>query len=412
MFKTVHAAQSWIEAIEKFGSKYDLSRMEKAVALLGHPEKAYPIIHIGGTNGKGSTLAFLSHIMAAAGYQVGAFVSPYILNINERFQINQTMISDDDFIDYANQMFDFYHQFGEQTGDHLTFFELMTLISFLYFQDQAVDVAIIEVGLGGRLDATNVVDPLISVITSIGYDHMHILGNTLEAIAQEKLGIVKPKRPLISGVLDPNLIPLFEAKTLELESELLLITATNDPPSNPQRFRFLDGDYEIQLLGSHQIQNAKCAILTALKLQALGFKISPAAIAKGLFETQWPGRFEKVGRFILEGAHNLNGMQAAVKTIEDYVSEPLTIVFAVMADKDSKAMQTLIEPYAKRMIFTDVKMPRALSKEVLYARSSHPDKTTMPLEAVIEKTHGTTLIIGSLYLVSAIRRQLIEGKDG
>lgn len=412
MFKTVHAAQSWIEAIEKFGSKYDLSRMEKAVALLGHPEKAYPIIHIGGTNGKGSTLAFLSHIMAAAGYQVGAFVSPYILNINERFQINQTMISDDDFIDYANQMFDFYHQFGEQTGDHLTFFELMTLISFLYFQDQAVDVAIIEVGLGGRLDATNVVDPLISVITSIGYDHMHILGNTLEAIAQEKLGIVKPKRPLVSGVLDPNLIPLFEAKTLELESELLLITATNDPPSNPQRFRFLDGDYEIQLLGSHQIQNAKCAILTALKLQALGFKISPAAIAKGLFETQWPGRFEKVGRFILEGAHNLNGMQAAVKTIEDYVSEPLTIVFAVMADKDSKAMQTLIEPYAKRMIFTDVKMPRALSKEVLYARSSHPDKTTMPLEAVIEKTHGTTLIIGSLYLVSAIRRQLIEGKDG
>lgn len=408
MFKTLQEAQSWIEAVQKFGSKYDLLRMETAVKMLGHPEKAYPTIHVGGTNGKGSTLSYLSHILDEAGYKVGSFVSPYVIKINERFQINQQMISDEDFLKYANFMHDFYHAFGEQTNDHLTFFELMTLIGFLYFKDQNVDIAIIEVGLGGRLDATNVIVPKVSVITSIGYDHMHILGKTLEEIAAEKLGIVKPNTPLISGVLNPELIPLFQARTADLKADFSIVTPLEYTPSNPQTFEFLDESFQISMLGAHQIQNAKCAILAIKKLNEMNFKISNEALKKGLLKTRWPGRFEQIGRFILEGAHNINGMQAAAKTIEDYFkNEDLTIVFGVMADKETEAMQQLIEPYATRMVFTDVNNHRALHKDVLYERSTHPNKAKVNIENVIQETQGPVLVIGSLYLVSAMRSQLI-----
>ena len=409
MFKTLLEAQSWIEAVQKFGSKYDLSRMEKAVEMLGHPERAYPTVHVGGTNGKGSTLSYLSHILDQAGYKVGAFVSPYVIKINERFQINQQMISDEDFIKYANIIHDFYHTFGEKTQDYLTFFELMTLMGFMYFKDQAVDIAVIEVGLGGRLDATNVITPLVSVITSIGYDHMNILGKTLEEISAEKLGIVKPGVPLVSGVLNPELIPLFKERAHQQKADFSLISPLEYTPSIPQAFTFLDESYHISMLGSHQIQNAKCAILAIQKLNKQGFHISDKALKEGLLNTRWPGRFENIDRFILEGAHNINGMQAAVKTIEDYFKEEdLTIVFGVMADKETEPMQQLIEPYAKRMIFTEVNIPRALSKEVLYERSSHPNKASIPIENIIEETKGTVLVIGSLYLVSAIRNQLIK----
>lgn len=408
MFKTLIEAQLWIEAVQKFGSKYDLSRMEKAIELLGHPENSYPTIHIGGTNGKGSTLSYLSHILDAAGYKVGSFISPYVIKINERFQINQIMISDDDLLKYTNQMYEFYHEFDSITHDHLTFFELMTLIGFLYFRDQKVDIAVIEVGLGGRLDATNVIKPLVSVITSIGYDHMNILGNTLELISSEKLGIVKEGTPLISGVLNPELIPLFKAKALEKKAEMSLITPLEFTPSRPQGFSFLGDTYYISMLGSHQIQNAKCAILAAQKINDLGFPISNAALKEGLLNTRWPGRFEMIDRFILEGAHNINGMQAAINTIEDYLlDEELTVVFGVMADKETEAMQNLIEPYAKRIVFTEVNIPRALSRDVLYERSTHPHKSKCAINEVINETFGTTLIIGSLYLVSAIRNQLI-----
>lgn len=409
MFKSLQDAQSWIEAVQKFGSKYDLSRMEKAVERLGHPEKAYPTIHVGGTNGKGSTLSYLSHILDKAGYKVGSFVSPYIININERFQINHEMISDEDFIKYANIIYDFYHTFGEETHDHLTFFELMTLMGFLYFKDQKVDIAIIEVGLGGRLDATNVISPLVSVITSIGYDHMHILGKTLEAIAAEKLGIVKPHTALVSGVLNPELIPLFEARAHDQMADFSLITPLKYVPSIPQSFDFLEDTYEISMLGSHQIQNAKCAILVIQKLNEKGFNISNKALKEGLLNTRWPGRFERIDRFILEGAHNINGMEAAVKTLEDYFKETeLTIVFGVMADKETEKMQQMIEPYAKKMVFTEVNIPRALSKDVLYERSTHPNKAKIDIESIMQETEGPVLVIGSLYLVSAIRSQLIK----
>lgn len=409
MFKTIQEAQNWIESIQKFGSKYNTVRMEKAVEMLGHPERAYPTIHVGGTNGKGSTVSYLNHILSAAGYKVGAFISPYVIKINERFMINQTMISDEDFLKYANQIHTFYHDFDQETHDALTFFELMTLIGFLYNKDQKVDIAIIEVGLGGRLDATNVIDPLVSVITSIGYDHMHILGNTLEAIAGEKLGIVKPGRTLVSGVLEPELMPLFEHKAKQMNADYRVISSLEFTPSRPQSFTFLNETFHLSMVGPHQVQNAKCAILASLELEKHGFKIGMENLKKGLLATFWPGRFEFVDRFILEGAHNINGMEMALQTLKAYgLTQDLTVIFGVMADKETLPMQSMVEAVAKKIIFTQIDHPRAMDKALLYERSTHPNKAQGAVEDVIQMTSGPTLIIGSLYLISALRRQLIS----
>ena len=183
MFTTVTDAVNWIESVKRFGDKYDLSRIELACKLLGNPEKDLPVIHIAGTNGKGSTVSYLKHILLQQGYNVGTFTSPYIVRFNERITYNDNDISDEEFVYYVNQVYKLHHKVLNEYNDVITFFELITLISFLFFKDKEVDFVIYEVGLGGKLDATNVVRPMITAITSISYDHMHILGNTLEEIA-------------------------------------------------------------------------------------------------------------------------------------------------------------------------------------------------------------------------------------
>ncbi|MDY0023874.1 MAG: Mur ligase family protein, partial [Candidatus Izemoplasmatales bacterium] len=200
MFKTVSEAQNWIENIKRFGSKLDLKRMEKVVEILGHPEKSFKSVHVAGTNGKGSTSTYLKSILAQAGFKVGIYTSPYVVKFNERIAINDEYISDDDLVKYANILYPLTEKMLLE-DETVTFFEILTLMSFLYFKDNQVDYAIIEVGLGGLLDATNVIIPEISVITNISYDHMKQLGNTLESIALNYLGIVKDNVPLFTSIV-------------------------------------------------------------------------------------------------------------------------------------------------------------------------------------------------------------------
>ena len=406
MFKTLKDAQSWIEGVAKFGPKYDLSRMEKASKLLNAPEKKYPTVHIAGTNGKGSTVAFTSHILMAAGYKTGMYISPYIEAFNERFMINHQPISDDLLLNYINQFYAFNQTFFDHHQETLSFFELTTLIAFEYFKDENVDIAVIEVGLGGRLDATNIITPLVSVITSIGYDHMQILGNTLEEISKEKLGIVKEGVPLVSGVLDETLIPIFKEMALKKSSKIYFVSPLEFTPSIPQVFRENGIDYAIHLLGAHQIQNAKCAIKATELLNDHGFNITQEYIKIGLREAYLPGRFEKIGPVVLDGAHNVNGMESLVKTLNTYFKDQnYRVIFGVMGDKETLKMQTMIESIAEEIIFTDVNTERALSKEVLYERSLHPNKKVMDLETL--PFDKPTIVCGSLYLVSALRKKLI-----
>nr|HPJ24136.1 Mur ligase family protein [Bacillota bacterium] len=222
MFKDFETTKNWIENIKRFGSKLDLSRMTKVLARLGNPEKAYKTIHVAGTNGKGSTASYIKNILVEAGFKVGIYISPYIVKFNERIAIGDTYISDEAVMLYANQLLPIWDEFND-INDTITFFEVLTIICFLYFKDQAVDYGVIEVGLGGTLDATNVIMPEVSVITNISYDHMNVLGNTLESIAMNKLGIVKEGVPLVTSVENKDLYPLFLETTDKMHSPLTII---------------------------------------------------------------------------------------------------------------------------------------------------------------------------------------------
>jgi dihydrofolate synthase/folylpolyglutamate synthase len=211
MFHNSKDAINWIESVKKFGDKLDLTRMELACTILGHPEKELNVIHVAGTNGKGSTVSFLKHILLEQGYNVGTFTSPYIVRFNERITYNFNDISDDEFLLYVNKVYSLSCEVLEQFNEVITFFELITLISFLYFKDKKPDYVIYEVGLGGRLDATNVVSPIITAITSISFDHMGVLGDTIQDIALNKLGIVKEHIPLVTAIDQDDLKELFES---------------------------------------------------------------------------------------------------------------------------------------------------------------------------------------------------------
>ncbi len=408
MFNTLKEAQAWIESVQKFGPKYDLVRMENASAMLGHPEKKIPMVHVAGTNGKGSTVAFIAHILMAAGYQTGMYISPYIESFNERFMINHQPVSDERLLELINQMFDLNQDYQEKYSEHLSFFELTTLLSFVYFAKENIDIAVIEVGIGGRLDATNIIIPEVSVITSIGFDHMAILGNTLEAIAGEKLGIVKPGIPLVSGVKEPSLIPLFQAKAKANNASFIVTESLDFKPSIPQTFTYQGMDYLTHLLGPHQLSNAACAIEAAQVLSQRGFNVPADAIQKGIQEAFWPGRFEQMGPFILDGAHNINGIESLLASLDAYFNDaPLTIVFGVMADKETGPMQKRLEARAERIIFTQVDHPRALDASLMLERSTHPKASIMPLDE-IAKLQEPTIIAGSLYVISAMRRLILE----
>jgi len=249
MFKTVEEAQNWIENIKRFGSKLDLKRMEKVVALLDHPEKAFKSIHVAGTNGKGSTSTYLKKILSHAGFKVGIYTSPYVVKFNERIGINDDYISDDELVHYANELYPLTEKMLED-DETVTFFEVLTLMAFLYFRDQKVDYAVIEVGLGGLLDATNVIIPEISVITNISYDHMKQLGNTLESIALNKLGIVKDNVPLVTAIENTNLFPLFSEVTAKHHSRLKICNfdmVTNIDVKEVTRFKYRDQEYLLNL---------------------------------------------------------------------------------------------------------------------------------------------------------------------
>ena len=418
MFKTLAEGQKWIESIHRFGDKYNLDRMEKACVMLGHPEKQFNSIHIGGTNGKGSTLTFLKFIYLAAGYSVGTYTSPYVVRFNERISYNNQDIEDDTLLNLINEIYQFNQRYLDTMHDQITFFELVTLMSFIYFSRVKPDIVLIEVGLGGTLDATNVVVPCASVITTIGYDHMHVLGNTLEAIADNKLGIVKPGVPLFTGVVQPHLRPQFEAKVQKQGSVFYHL---DDQPlqsislGQENSFTYQGHRFTITMAGAHQVRNAALAVLVARTLKIPGQEIpDPITINKGLKKAYWPGRFERFGAVILDGAHNVDGLQTAIETAKMYYPDAhLTILFAVFEDKDYLTMLSLLEK-AEAVVFTEIDHPRCTPAVKLYQTSNHSNKNyEVSIEKALERARsideqGLILVTGSLYLISAIRQRLID----
>jgi len=417
MFKTLEEGQQWIESVEKFGEKYDLVRMENACKILGNPETKFKSVHIGGTNGKGSTLTFLKHILLEAGYTVGTYTSPYIVHFNERITLNNEQIDDQTLLNYINQIYDLQETYKAQYNDQITFFELVTLISFLYFAEVKPDVALIEVGLGGLLDATNVIHPLVSVITTIGYDHMHVLGNTLEEIATNKLGIVKKDTPLVTGIIQKALIPLFNSHTNNKQAPIKYLS---DYPVQdlrlgmPTTFTFNKASYTMNMVGIHQVDNARLALLVCETLSTKHhFSILTSAKQRGIEKAFWPGRFEVFGNIILDGAHNPEGLKACLETVDQYFkNKTVKSLFTVMQDKDYNPMLKMLETSVDEIFFTEIPYPRCEKADVLYQKSHHSLKHQIKdyIEAFNQARPQTAdellIVTGSLYFISAIRALL------
>ena len=417
MFNDVKSAIEWIESVKKFGDKLDLSRMELACEILGNPEKKLPVIHIGGTNGKGSTVSYLKHILLEQGYNVGTFTSPYIVKFNERITYNYNDISNDELLIYINKVKKLYDQVWEQYEQVITFFELVTLISFLYFTDLDVDFVIYEVGLGGRLDATNVVAPMIAGITTIGHDHMGVLGNTLPEIALEKLGIVKQGVPLCTTVNNEELVPIFESYTKRQNSSLFKVS-TKDiniiEYGNTTSFVYKNETYKISMIGIHQPENASLAIEIIHQLNNMKLaNVSNESIRIGLFNTYWPGRLERFGNVILDGAHNIEAAMVLKESMEAYYKDhKIKVLYTSMADKEYYDIIKIVEKFAHEIYFTTFDYPRCETAENLYQvceidnKHIRQDAIAALNELKQLNKNEILLVTGSLYFISYIRKAL------
>jgi dihydrofolate synthase/folylpolyglutamate synthase len=419
IFTTFQEAQAWIENSHRFGDKLDLKRMNLACELLNHPENSFQSIHVAGTNGKGSTANFLKNILFEAGYKVGFYTSPYVVKFNERIGINHDFISDDDVIKYANELSVLWEKVFTDYNEAITFFEILTLMAFLYFRDQQITYGVIEVGLGGLLDATNVITPVVSVITNISYDHMKQLGNTLESIALNKLGIVKPGRPLVTSVEEESLFSLFKEYTLNLGSSLTMIDFTQVSDitvGEYTTFTYKNETYTLQLPGFHQVKNACLAIETIQTFkQALHIEIKVNEMKRGLFSTLWPGRFEIFHhQIILDGAHNIGGIESLEKTLlAMYPDKYIKCLFCMMKDKEHYKVISDLDEIVDEFHFTEIPYPRRADAEELFLESNHAFKFVHHdfVEAFetlsILKPNEILLVTGSLYFISEIRKLLV-----
>ena len=334
--------EKWLHSRIGLNFRSGLGRMQRAVDLLGNPEQAYPIIHVTGTNGKGSTIAFMRELFVSHGKKVGTFTSPHIVSIHDRICINGQPISDADFIHLANQVKEMEQRLLE-THDQLSFFELLTVIALLYFKEQGVDLVLLEVGIGGLLDTTNVVTGEIAVITSIGLDHQETLGNSLEEIAEQKAGIFKPEKTAVVANLAPE--AQLVCQKISEDLDVTLYQADRD-------FSFKSGVFsssianlsrlKLGLEGTYQEENAALALQAFLLFMAArGEKINEEAIRRALETTSWAGRLEAVTEHIyLDGAHNLPALERLVEFIQEKNQQgyQAQILFGALKRKDYSGM--------------------------------------------------------------------------
>lgn len=387
--------------------RFSLDHFKTLLDQLGNPQLQLKTVHIAGTNGKGSTTDYLRSILQSAGYTVGTFTSPHLEVHNDRIRVNNEFISDEDLLKYGNQ---FYSLIEE---NELSMFEIDTLIAIYYYLDKKVDIALFEVGLGGRLDATNVIMPLVSLITSIGYDHMDILGNTLEEISLEKAGIIKLNVPLITAEDKENCLFVFRSMCDEKLSEMIRIHKANQiHVSDSIQFQYRGLTIELNTLALYQIKNASLAIEAAYYLIECGFNISSQNIQVGLKNTIWKGRFETISTkpfVIIDGAHNTHGIDALIESCRS-CKKPLIIVFSALKDKETYKMIHALVEIADEVIVTEFAFYRAATLEML-AEDNQVTSIRNPLEAIqyaLSQTgNGTCLITGSLYFISEVRQVLL-----
>lgn len=372
-------AMNFIQNTNKFGSVLGLDNIRELLERLGNPQDQLRVVHIAGTNGKGSTLAFLAGIFRESGYRAGRYVSPASFSYEERFRINEENISKKDLCFYMEKIKNVAEEMVKDGLSHPTMFEIETALSFLYFLDKKVDVVLLETGMGGRLDATNVVKkPIATVIASIGMDHMQFLGDTLEKIASEKAGIIKEGCPVISYDNTKEVNEVIKNKAKQMHAK---VTFVNSPgirvlqeSLNGESFSYRSSDgrwyekIEIPLLGRHQINNAALALET-LNVIKNYYCISDFQTEDGMRKTIWRGRIEILERepmVICDGAHNPDGAKSLLSFLQNnFTNQRLIYIMGVLSDKDYEQMVQILAPAADKIYTVAPDNPRALSSREL-----------------------------------------------
>jgi dihydrofolate synthase / folylpolyglutamate synthase len=423
--------------------KFDLGHMRVLLEAMGHPEKTFPSVLIAGTNGKGSTAATLASILRASGLKTGLYTSPHLVRMNERIRVSGSEIGDDNFAAFHGEVDRLADRLVAQGALpwHPSFFEMMTAIAFLYFSREKVDIAVLEVGMGGRLDATNVVQPLVSVITDISLDHQKFLGNTVGEIAKEKVGIIRPGRVVVTLPQQPQANDVIGNTILELDA-IGVSAVRYVQPVSPASTQYSvhgtqkpEGDFaeiypcyryplsvlgkhilvETPLAGRHQLRNVALAIAAAEELSKKGFPITADSVEMGVRGTRWPGRFQRVlpsngwPEIVLDVAHNPAGAWALRSALsERYEDRSLIFVFGAMRDKAISEIAEILFPLADRVIATRPSNPRAASPEEIREaarRTATEIESIGELRAALQRAReiaadqALVVITGSIYLV-------------
>lgn len=407
-------AISYIETYTWSATRLGLERTRELLSRLGDPQKRLKFIHVAGSNGKGSTCAMLESVLRAAGYRTGLYISPHLQSFRERFQINGAPVSGARFAAVTERV----RAAAEEMTDHPSQFELSTAIAMVCFSEEACDVVVLEVGLGGALDSTNAIDaPEVAVITNLGLEHTEYLGNTIEEIAAAKGGIIKPGCDCVCYDSEPAAMAVIKGICARQGVSLY----KSDPDSLLVLERSLDGQhlawnglvFTLPLLGTHQLHNAAVALRTVEVLRQRGWVISDEALCTGLSGVRWPARFEVLSRdplFILDGGHNPQCVRALARCLEEYLpGQKLTLLMGVLADKDYPAMLDEIAPRAARFVCVTPDSPRALPAEALAETVRGRGLEAVAcgsLDAAVEialERDDPTVAFGSLYMAGALR---------
>ena len=418
----------YLERLRIFGSNYGLERTEKLLEKLGNPHKKIKLIHIAGTNGKGSTSSILGNILISHGYKVGFFNSPHLEDIEETIRINNENIKEEEFIELINEIKIYVDEIIEEGFNHPTEFEVLTCIMFLYLYREKVDFGIIEVGLGGRLDSTNVINPIMSIITSISLDHINILGDNIKEITKEKCGIIKKNIPVVTYIQKDEVLEVIIEKASLMNSNLII--------SNPDNFKFINVEFndkiyqevsfkfnekeeilKLPLLGEHQITNLSLAISAIMELNSLNYiDLNIEKLKLGVFNTKWRGRLEVINKkplIVLDGAHNIEGIEVLKRNINKYFKfNNLYLIIGILKDKEVEKMVKVITPMAKEVYTV---MPNSIRaekaealKEIIKKYNDNVEAFedyNKAIEVVLSKANKKDLILvcGSLYMIGNIR---------
>lgn len=408
----------WVQSQKRFSKKTNLDNMKYFCKLLCNPESSFKAIHVTGTNGKGSTVAMLTSVLMAKGYNVGTFTSPYIECFNERIAFNTKPIDDDDLLKMANRVIEIYPILEENNFPKPTFFEFITLCAFCYFKSlNNLDYAVIEVGMGGRLDSTNVITPIVSIITNVALDHMQILGNTKEAILKEKLGIVKDNIPVVCGLKEENL-KMIATNVANIHNSQIVFPKYSEVKNvkcdlSDTCFTYQGQDYQLSLLGFHQVENALLVIET-FNLLKDDLKLSIQDLHNGLKNTKWVGRLEKINDdpvIYIDGGHNIDGISRITEFVKSLNIPNVRAVISISHDKELLPMIKMVDETFDEIIFTSYTYARSAKAEDLYNLSSSKNKKCIEnldvaVKYVLTNKKPITVFLGSLYLASEIRNKL------